>query len=139
MLHPDLYVLTNDEHWTVTPETPKYAAEAGSFCFVTTEKGEQLDVCNLVTMPCVQRSLCLDVLINDWSRTQDRVRKGVNSQTRDMLERCMATCGKAAGTRAKMRSRARREASAQEVRGNFKQFAEAKHLEYKSWVDNDVF
>ena len=27
---PDLYVLTNDEQWTVTPETHKYAAAAGS-------------------------------------------------------------------------------------------------------------
>ena len=54
-----------------------------------------------------------------------------------MLERCMATCGKAAG--AKMRSRARKEAAAQEARGRYKQFAEAKHLEYKSWVDNEVF
>ena len=32
---PDLYVLTNDEHWTMTPETHKYAAAAGSFFFVT--------------------------------------------------------------------------------------------------------
>ena len=38
-----------------------------------------------------------------------------------------------------MRSRARREASAREVREYYKQFAEAKQLEYKSWVDNDVF
>ena len=33
MFYPDLYVLTNDEHWTMTPETNKYAAAAGSFCF----------------------------------------------------------------------------------------------------------
>ena len=51
----------------------------------------------------------------------------------------MATCGQAAGTRAKMRSRTRTEASAQEVRGYYIQFAEAKHLEYRSWVDNEVF
>ena len=48
----------------------------------------------------------------------------------------MTTCGKAAGIRVKMRSRARKEASAQEVRGYFKQYAEAQHLE---WVDNEVF
>ena len=29
--HPDLYVLTNDEHWTLTLETHEYAAAAGSF------------------------------------------------------------------------------------------------------------
>ena len=38
-----------------------------------------------------------------------------------------------------MRSRARKEASAQEVRGYYKQFAEAKHIEWKSWIDNEVF
>ena len=48
--------------------------------------------------------------------------KGVDSQTRDMLERSIATCGKAAGAKAKRRSRARKEASAQEVRGYYKQF-----------------
>ena len=35
---PDLYVLTNDEHWTMTPETHKYAAAAGSLCFLTSVK-----------------------------------------------------------------------------------------------------
>ena len=128
VLYPDLYVLTNDEHWTVTLETHKYAAAAGSFCFVTTENGEQQDICNLTTMPCVQRSLCLDEVTNDSSSTQVEVPKRVDSQTRDMLERCMATCGKAAGARAKRRSRARKEASPQEVRGYYKQLAEAKHL-----------
>ena len=38
-----------------------------------------------------------------------------------------------------MRHSARKEASAQEVRGYYKQFAEAKHLENTSLVDNKVF
>ena len=38
-----------------------------------------------------------------------------------------------------MRSRARKEASAQEVREYYKQFAEAQHLEHRSWVDSEVF
>ena len=130
--YPDLYVLTNDEHWTMTPETHKYAAAAGSFCFVTTENGEQQDICNLITMPCVQGSLYLNEVTNNFGIMKVEVPKGVDGQTRYMLERCMATCGRAAGTRAKM-------ASAQEVRGYYKQFAEAKHLEYKSWFDNKVF
>ena len=50
-----------------------------------------------------------------------------------MLERRIATCRRAAGIRAKMRT------SAQEERGYFEQFAEAKHLQYRSCVDNDVF
>ena len=29
VLCPDLHILTNDEHWTVTPETNKFAAAAG--------------------------------------------------------------------------------------------------------------
>ena len=53
VLHPDLYVLTNDEHWTMTPEAHKYAAAAGSFCFVTMENGEQQDVSNPTTAPDV--------------------------------------------------------------------------------------
>ena len=60
VLYPNLYVLTNDEHWGMTPETHKYAAAARSFCVVTTENGDQQDICNLTTMPCVQRSLCLN-------------------------------------------------------------------------------
>ena len=38
LYYPDLHVLTNEEHWT------KYAAAAGSFCFVTTENGDQQDI-----------------------------------------------------------------------------------------------
>ena len=51
----------------------------------------------------------------------------------------MATCGKAAEARAKRKSRARKEASAQEVRRYYKQFAEAKHLEWKCSIDSEVF
>ena len=39
VLYPDLYVLTNYDHWTKTPETIQYAAAVGSFCFVTKKKG----------------------------------------------------------------------------------------------------
>ena len=87
----------------------------------------------------MQRLLFVDEVINDSSSAQVEFPKGVDSQTRDMLERCMATSRKATGARAKMRSRARKEASAQEVRGHYKQFAEAKHLEWKSCTDNEVF
>ena len=38
-----------------------------------------------------------------------------------------------------MRFRARKEASAPEIRGYYEQFAEARHLEYRSWVVNEVF
>ena len=65
VLYPDLYVLTNDEHWTMTSETHKYAAAAGSFCFVTTENADQEDICNLTTMPCAQRSLYLNEMTNN--------------------------------------------------------------------------
>ena len=113
----------------MTPETHKYAAAVGSFCFVITENGEQQDVCNLTTMPSVQRSLCLDGAAIDSGSIQSEAPEGVDSQTRDMLERCITTCGKAAGSTAKRRSRARKEASAQK----------AQHFEYKSFDDNEVF
>ena len=90
-------------------------------------------------MPCVQRSLYLNEVTNDYGNIKAEVLGGVGGQTRDMLERCLTTCGRAAGTRAKMRSRAREAASAHEVRGYYKQIGEAKHLEYRSWVDNKVF
>ena len=70
---------------------------------------------------------------------QVEVPKGLDSQTRDMLERCMATCGKAARESALLRSRARTEVYVQEVREYGKQFARAKHLEWKAWIDNEVF
>ena len=47
----------------------------------------------------------------------------------------MTICGKAA----RIKACARKEASAKEVRGCHKHFAEAKHLEYKSSVDDEVF
>ena len=87
----------------------------------------------------MQRSLYLNEVTNDLENRKVEVLEGVDGQTRDTLERCTTTCGRAAGTRAKMRSRARKEASAQEVRGYYKQCAEAKHLEYRSWYDNKVF
>ena len=103
------------------------------------ENGEQQDICNLITMECVQRSLTLNEVTNDFDNMKVEVPEEVDGPTQNMLERCRVVCGRAAGTRAKMRSRVRKEASAQEVRGYYKQFAEAKHLEYKSWVDNEVF
>ena len=106
---------------------------------MTTENGDQQDVCNLITLPCVQRSMHLNEVTNNFGSMKVEFPEGVDGRTRDMLERYMATCGRATGTRAKMRSRARKEASAQEVRGYYKQFAEAEHLEYRSWVGNEVF
>ena len=32
VLYPDLCVLSNDEHWAMTPKTHQFAAAAGSFC-----------------------------------------------------------------------------------------------------------
>ena len=46
VLCPDLYVPSNDEHWTMTPETHKYAAAARSFFFVTTENGDNRTCAN---------------------------------------------------------------------------------------------
>ena len=107
--------------------------------FVTTENGDRQDICNMITMLCVQQSLYLNEVTNNFGSIKNEVPRGVDSRTRDVLEHCTTTCGKVAGSRAKMRYRARKETSAQEVQGYFKQFAEAKHLDCKSWFDNEVF
>ena len=70
--------------------------------------------------------------IAERSRSRERVYPRSSSHASQQQVR-------ATGARAKRRSRARKDASAKEVRGYYKQFAEAKHLEYKSWVDNEVF
>ena len=49
---------------------------------------------------------------NDFDNMKVEVPKGVDGLTGDMLERCVVACGRAAGTKAKMR--------------------------YKSWIDNEV-
>ena len=77
-------------------------------------------------------------MTDDFGHIQVEVSKGVEGRTRDVLEQCMTACGKATGIKAKKRSRARNEASATEVIAYYKQFAEAKHEEYKSWFDNEV-
>ena len=112
--------LRSDEWWALDKDAEDtQAAAAGSFCFVTTENGDQQDKINLITMPCVQRSLYLNEVTNDFDSIKVEVSKEVDGLTRGALERCMATCGRAAGTRAKMRPRARKEASGQEVRGYY--------------------
>ena len=134
--------LRSDLWWALDNDTLRHTnmqQQLDHFVFSMSENGDQQDICNLITMPCVQQSLYLNGATNDFDNMKVEVPKRVDGQTKDMLERRMVTCGRAARTRAQMRSRARKEASAQEVRGYGKQFAEAKHLEYKPWVDNEVF
>ena len=50
-------------------------------------------------------------MTNEFKNIKVEVPEGVDGQTKNMLERCMTTCGKATGTRANMRSRVRKEAS----------------------------
>ena len=124
--------MTNDEHWTVTPETHKCAAAAGSFCFVNHWRwrtagylpaGHYADVCKR-SLSSWWSDQWLQHIIHKSTFLMESM---VTSQTRDMLEHCITTCGKPARSRVKMRSRTRKEASAQEVRGHYKQFNEAKH------------
>ena len=91
LYYPDVYVLTNDDH---TPETHKYTAAAGPFRFVTTEHGDQQHICKRITMPCVQRSVYLNERTNNFGNMNVEGPKEVDSRTRDMLERCMATLRK---------------------------------------------
>ena len=105
VLYPDLYALTNDEHWTkhwtMTPET-QVCSSSRIIC--ATENGDQLDICKLTTMPCVQRALFLNEVTDDFRNIKVEVPKRVDGRTRDIMD----TCGRAAGTRANMRSCAQR-------------------------------
>ena len=75
----------------MTPETHKYAAAAGSFLFVTTENGDQQNLCNLTILPCVPRSLYLHEVTADFGNMKFEVREGVDGRTGYVLERCMTT------------------------------------------------
>ena len=88
-------------------------------------------------MPSVQRSAS-----KNWPTIP--AAHELNSQTELTIkqETCWTLHGnlwKSRRSNCQKPSRARREASAQKVRGYYKQFAEAKHLEYKSSIDNEVF
>ena len=127
VLYPDLNILTIDKHWKVTPETQVCScSRVILFCDFGKRRTTgyiQFDnyaMCAAITVPSRE-------VTNNSGSTRVELPKGVGNQTRNMLERGMATCGKAARARAKMRSRARKEASSQEVREYYKQFAEAKH------------
>ena len=57
---------------------------AGPFCFVTTEHGDQPDMCNLTALPCVQRSLYLNELTNNFGNMKVEVPERVDGRTRDV-------------------------------------------------------
>ena len=141
LFYPDLHGLTNADRWTMTPVTHKYAVAAGSFCFLSIENGDQQDTCNLITMTCVQRSLYLDERTNNFCNMKIEVPRRVDGRTRETCWNAVSLLAERAG-RNKGQNEIpcnKKEASAQEVRGYYKQFAEAKHLEYRSWVDSEVF
>ena len=118
VLYPDVDILTNDEHWTVRPETHKSETAAGSFCFVTTANGEQQDIYNLTTIASVQRSLCLEEVTDDSSSTRVELPNG-EPETRwnvawppvEQPQEQEPKCGLAH----------EKEASAQEIRRYYKQ------------------
>ena len=56
-------------------------------CFLSFENGDQQDMCNLITMSCVQRSLYLNERTNNFGNMKIEVPRRVDGRTRDMLER----------------------------------------------------
>ena len=126
MLCPDLKILTNDEHWTVTPETHKFAAAAGilfsDYGDRRTTGLKQFDYyakCADMTVP-QRKSPTIPKPETGWNVVWPPVDKPQEQEP-------------------KMWSRARKEAPAQKVREYFKQFAGVKHIEWKSWIDNEGF
>ena len=126
-------------YWTVTPETQVCScSQVILFC----DCGKRRTT-GFFQFDCFSK--CAAITVPRGSDRRFQAAHELNSLTELAIkpETCWNVVWppveKAAGSRAKMRSRARKEASAQEVRGYYKQFAEGKHLEYKSWVDNEVF
>ena len=68
VLYPGLYVLTNDEHLDNDARSTH----------VRTENGELTEIYNLTSIPGVQRSLCLDEVIDDPSSTRVEFPEGVD-------------------------------------------------------------
>ena len=127
VLCPDLYILTNDEHWTVTPETHKFAAAAGilfsDYGDRRTTGYKQFDYyakCAAMTVP------------------QGGDRQFPNQRHAGTLYGHLWTSRRSKSPKCGL-VHERKEASAQKVRENFKQFAGVKHIEWKSWIDNEGF
>ena len=103
------------------------------------ETGDQQNIYNLTTIPRVQQSLCVEEITDDSSSTRNELLNGVVQSNQRHAGTLYGHLWKSRRSKSQEEIRARKEASAQEVRGNYKQFAEAKRLEWKSWIDNEVF
>ena len=107
----------------MTPEAHKYAAAPRSFCFVTAENGEEQDIYNLTAIPGVQRSLCFEEVIDDSAAHKMNSHKELTSKRETCWNAVWPPVEKPQEQEPR-KSRARKEASAQEVRGYYKQLAE---------------
>ena len=91
-------------------------------------------------MPSVQRSLYLNELTKNCSNIHIEVPKGVLTVE---FEVCWNNVWRSAERQQEIKQKGdpvhERTPQPKEVRGYYKQFAEAKHLEYKSWFDDEVF
>ena len=71
--YSDLYVLTDDEHWTMTPETQKYAAAARLLLLRDHRKWRTTGCLQFDTMPW-----CLDDVTNNSGSKQVEIPQGVD-------------------------------------------------------------
>ena len=116
----------------MTSETHKYTAAAGSF-FSMTEHGKQMQIDDY--------AVCTTILyVNEATNSNDTM-KNCSQCWSNKKQVGTVHCYLRKGSRNKSQNEisCTERASAQEVRGYYKQFGEAKHLEYRSWIDNEVF
>ena len=151
----DLVVLEDDEIWKRHSDTHKLAVTTTSFYFVRDADDVIQDISNTSTLPSVNSSL---YLTNTWhtfaswteickdirekpAEEQQSLIAALEAKPKDTPSRNSYEMPKAQTHRLPKRkvNAARREATAEEKRMYAKQFTEAKHAEYKSWNENDVF
>ena len=154
---PDLFVLEDDDYWSLHSDSHKLSSVTSSFSFVRDMDESVIDISVLESLPSVNRTLYLD---NSWHQDAhaDEVMIDIEElpewEQQSLLSafRAIPMSNKFPDNRqhgfpeAKARkaprkkvNAARREANVMEKRMYAKQFLEAKLAEYKSWSqENDV-
>ena len=161
-------LLIDEAAWRGLSEAHRMAANTASFSFVTSMEGIVQDLSDLRTTPATYTSLSVkfgdesptvgrsnygsedEPQMNALarvhgkrrttsSRHQPHAKKGAPFSYYGSLTKILSESALEESFLAKRPDRSRKEVSATEKRTFQKQFAEAKRLEYESWLEHDVF
>ena len=124
----DLYVSDYPAYWHSSSGAHKLAAVTSSFSYIVEEK-THIDVGILSTHPSVRARY-----VDQSNMLPEQATLSEKEQVD--LQQCHRLI-QLKKTRRKVKSR--KEASVQDLRQYWNEFASAKQAEYKSWVENEVF